>query len=347
MKLSLLLLLATATAFAQDDAVFRSEVRLVRVLATVQDANTGAPVAGLDVEDFRIVDGEEDQRITVFERRTDRPLSVILLVDASLSTAIELKFERNSAKRFAANLLGEGAHPDDRLAVMKFSEGVELLADFSNRLRGLERGIDRLKAESGTSLYDGVLLASEELESREGRRVIVVISDGGDTTSFTSFRAAMEQAHAADTVIYGLTVQPIKSDAGRNVGGENALRMFADQTGGKSFVEYGEDALNRAFDEILENLRTQYLLGYYPPEHTDPKTRYRRIEVTVDRPGSQVLARQGYYVPKDRRLLPESTVGELDRPLSSTPGVVIRSPDKRRWRTVEEKESEAAAKTPK
>lgn len=333
MKAPLLLLLAASAAFAQDDVVFRSEVRLVRVLATVQDSNTGAPVGGLDVEDFRIIDGDEQQEISVFERRTDRPLSVVLLVDASLSTAIELKFERNSAKRFAANFLGEGAHPDDRLAVMKFSEGVELLADFSNQLRSLERGIDRLKAESGTSLYDGVLLASEELEGREGRRVIVVISDGGDTTSFTSFRAALEQAHAADVVLYGLTVQPIKSDAGRNVGGENALRMFADQTGGKSFVEYGEEALNRAFDEILENLRTQYLLGYYPPEHTDPKTRYRRIEVSVDRADSQVLARQGYYVPKARTLLPESV----------TPGVVIRSPEKRRWRTVEEKAREEAA----
>jgi len=333
MRIPLLLLLAVSTAFAQDDVVFRSEVSLVRVLATVQDAETGAPVGGLDAEDFSILDGGEQQEITVFERRTDRPLSVVLLVDASLSTAIELKFERNSAKRFAANLLGAGAHPDDRLAVMKFSEGVELLADFSNRLRGLERGIDRLKAESGTSLYDGVLLASEELERREGRRVIVVISDGGDTTSFTSFGTALEQAHAADVVLYGLTVQPIKADAGRNVGGENALRMFAGQTGGKSFVEYGEEALNRAFDEILENLRTQYLLGYYPPEHTDPKTRYRRIEVGVDRADSHVLARQGYYVPKARTLLPESVSSDA----------VIRSTQKRRWRTVEEKAQEKAA----
>lgn len=333
MRIPLLLLVAVSTAFAQDDVVFRSEVSLVRVLATVQDAETGAPVGGLDAEDFSIIDGGEQQEITVFERRTDRPLSVVLLVDASLSTAIELKFERNSAKRFAANLLGEGAHRDDRLAVMKFSEGVELLADFSNRLRGLERGIDRLKAESGTSLYDGVLLASEELERREGRRVIVVISDGGDTTSFTSFGTALEQAHAADVVLYGLTVQPIKADAGRNVGGENALRMFAGQTGGKSFVEYGEEALNRAFDEILENLRTQYLLGYYPPEHTDPKTRYRRIEVGVDRADSHVLARQGYYVPKARTLLPESVSSDA----------VIRSPQKRRWRTVEEKAQEKAA----
>jgi len=334
MRALLALTLLAPAVWAQDDVVFRTDVRLVRILATVQDAN-GAPIGGLNAEDFQIVDGDEQQQITVFERRTDRPLSVVLLVDASLSTAIELKFERASAKRFAANLLGEGAHPDDRLAVMKFSEGVELLADFSNQLRGLEKGIDRLKAESGTSLYDGVLLAAEELERREGRRVIVVISDGGDTTSFSSFRAALEQAHAADVVVYGLTVQPIKSDAGRNVGGENALRMFADQTGGISFVEYGEEALNRAFDEIVENLRTQYLLGYYPPEHADPKTRYRRIEVTVSRENAQVLARQGYYVPKERTVLPES---------STTSEPVLRPPDERRWRTVEEKEAETNVK---
>jgi Ca-activated chloride channel family protein len=230
----------------------------------------------------------------------------VLLVDTSMSSGIELKYEREAATRYATALLGPGAHEDDRLAVMKFSEGVEMLVDFSRTPRNIERAIDRLKPEFGTSLYDGVLLASEELAARDGRHVIIAISDGGDTTSYTSFRAALEGAHSADAVLFSLIVRPVKADAGRNLGGENTLKMFASNTGGLAFVEYTEEGIDRAFSQILENLRTQYLLAYYPPEHTDPKTRFRQISVEVDVPHQRVLARAGYYVPEERKLLPES-----------------------------------------
>ena len=304
-KLAMVLALAATTLAAQEEALFRSDVRLVNVIATVQDEN-GVPIGGLGKEDFRILDEGEEREIAVFERRTDRPLSIVLLVDTSMSTGIEIKYEREAAKRFAAQLLGAGAHEEDRLAVMKFSEGVELLSDFSRNQRDIERALDKLKPELGTSLYDGVLLASEELQPREGRHVIIAISDGGDTTSYTTFRAALEAAHATDAVIFSLIVRPVKSDAGRNLGGENTLKMFAKNTGGLTFIEYTEAGIDRAFGEILENLRTQYLLGYYPPEHTDPKTRFRNIAVEVKGPHERVLARAGYYVPKERKLLPES-----------------------------------------
>ena len=305
MKLVPMALLACLPLVAQDGAVFTSDVRLVNVLATVQDDN-GVPIGGLEKENFRILDEGQERQIAVFERRTDRPLSIILLVDTSMSTGIELEYERESAKRFVAQLLGPGAHEDDRLAVMKFSEGVEMLVDFSRTPRNIDRAIDRLRPEFGTSLYDGVLLASEELEQRDGRHVIIAISDGSDTTSYTSFHAALESAHAADAVIFGLIVRPVKADAGRNVGGENTLKMFASNTGGLTFIEHTEEGVDRAFREILENLRTQYLLAYYPPEHTDPKTRFRKIAVEVDVPYQRVLARAGYYVPEERKLLPES-----------------------------------------
>ncbi|MDA0204028.1 MAG: VWA domain-containing protein [Acidobacteria bacterium] len=285
--------------------MFRSEVSLVNVTATVRDANGGV-IGGLDVENFRIVDGSEEQKIVVFERQTDRPLSVMLLVDASLSAAVELEFERVSAKRFLANLFGAGSHEGDRLGVMKFSEGVDLLAPLTRRAKVIERALDRIRPESGTSLYDGVLLASEQLQKRRGRRVLIILTDGGDTTSYSTFRQAIEAAQSADVVIYSVIVQPVKADAGRNTGGEHTLYLFAQGTGGKAFVEYGEAGLNRVFSEILENLRTQYLLGYYQPAHDDTRTRYRDIQVTVDLPDATVLARSGYYVPEERKLLPES-----------------------------------------
>lgn len=322
-----LLLLAASTLAAQEagEVVFSSDVSLVNVLVTVKDA-AGVPIGGMSEDEFTILDNGEPREIRVFERRTDRPLSIVMLVDASLSTGIQLQYEKSSGKRFAENLFGEGSHPDDRMAVMKFSEGVELLSDFTRSEKRIARGLDRLKAETGTSLYDGILLASEELENRSGRHVIILITDGGDTTSYSTYRQALEAAHAADAVIYALTVLPVKADAGRNVGGERTLELFARNTGGASFVEVGEEALNRAFDEILENLRTQYLLGYYPPEHTDPKTRFRSIEVRVDRKDTEVLARAGYYVPKERQRLPSP---ELDRDISVTPR------DKPGWRSVE------------
>lgn len=325
----LLLLCLASPLAAQDETVFRSEVNLINVTATVRDANGGV-VGGLGVERFRIVDGGEEQEIVVFERQTDRPLSVMLLVDASLSAALELEFERASAKRFMTSLFGDGAHKEDRLGVMKFSEGVDLLAPLTRRSGVVERALDRIRPESGTSLYDGVLLASEELQRRDGRRVLIILTDGGDTTSYSSFPQAIEAAQNADVVIYSVIVQPVKADAGRNIGGENTLYLFAQGTGGKAFVGYGEEGLNRVFGEILENLRTQYLLAYYQPAHSDMRVRYREIKVTVDVPGAAVLARSGYYVPEERRLLPESV---------PTGSIETEQRPSGRWRQATPKES--------
>lgn len=331
--------LLVSLAFGQEpeEATFRSDVRLVNLLVTVKDAK-GVPIGGLSPENFRVLDNGDSREIRVFERRTDRPLSIVLLVDASLSTGVLIDYERNSGKRFAANVFGDGSHPDDRMAVMKFSEGVDLLADFTRSERSIGRGLERLKPQTGTSLYDGVLLASEELERRPGRHVIVLITDGGDTTSYSTYMQALEAAQAADAVIYSLTVLPVKADAGRNIGGEHTLELFAQNTGGVAFVEVGEEALNRAFDEILENLRTQYLIGYYPPEHTDPKTRFRRVEVQVDVPNTKVLARSGYYVPEERRIL---TPNDTNRDVSITPK------GQKGWRTVDGSAAPAPQEAPK
>lgn len=308
--LALALWTPALSAQSDEDFVFRTDVNLVNLLVTVKDSQ-GAPVGGLSKEDFTVVDGAE-REIVVFERRTDRPLSVALLVDASLSTAIDLAYEKESAKTFVSSLLGEGAHPEDRITVMQFSEGVELLSGLTNQTKRLERAIDRIRPETGTSMYDAILLAAEELEGREGRRVIVMITDGGDTTSYSEFSDAMQAAHDADAVIFGLVVVPIRADAGRNIGGENALKVFADNTGGATYVESGQEGLDRAFREIIENLRTQYLLAYYPPPHNNPKDRYRRVEVRVADPNYRVLARTGYYVPEEPRYLPESVPRRLD-----------------------------------
>ena len=301
-----------------DATTFRVDVSLVNVLVTVKDAQ-GAPLGDLDQDDFTILDGGVARPVAVFERRTDRPLSVALMIDASLSTAVELEHERVSAQSFVENLLRRGSHPADRVAVLKFSAYVDLLADFTRSTRELSRALRSVRAESGTSMYDAILLASEELAGRPGRRVMIIITDGGDTTSNTSFEQALRATHGIDGVIYGMIVMPIKSDAGRNTGGENALKALAGNTGGATFVQLGTENLDDAFDQILRNLRTQYLLGYYPPELADTNETFRPIQVRVDRPEVTVLARKGYFLPEPRQG-PNFTSGRISiRPKAPQP----------------------------
>ncbi len=290
---------AAAAAFGQEpqEAVFTADVRLVNLLVTVKDER-GAPLADLTKEDFRVTDGGEPREIAVFEKRTNRPLSVALMVDASLSTAVELKFEREAAARFLRNLLGAGSHPDDRAAVYKFSDYVEALSAYTRKQGQLTKALSGVQPETGTSVYDGILLLSEDLARRGGRRVIIVITDGGDTTSRISFADGLRAAHDADAVIYPIIVVPIRSDAGRNTGGENVLKTFARNTGGQAFIQYGAENLDEAFDEILRNLRTQYLIGYYPPEDEEaPRDGFRRVRVEAAPAGAAVLSRSGYFVP--------------------------------------------------
>jgi len=127
---------------------------------------------------------------------------------------------------------------------------------------------------------------------------MVVITDGGDTTSRIPFPEALAAVHGIDGVIYGIIVVPIQSDAGRNVGGENALKTLASNTGGETFIQYGTADLDQAFQGILLNLRTQYLIAYYPPE-TASRDGFRPTEIRVKRAGARVLARNGYFVPTD------------------------------------------------
>ena len=313
--------LISADPEKHTDITFKVDVSLVNLLVTVKDPR-GAPVADLEAANFTITDTGKAREIAVFERRTNRPLSVSLMLDTSLSTAKELRFERDSAKRFFEKLLGPGSHPGDRMAVLQFAESVELLAPFTNSKKRIRKGLGNIQKGGGTSMYDAILLSSHQLRRRSGRRVMIIITDGGDTTSYTGFQEALESAHETDAVIYGIIVIPIRSDAGRNTGGENALKVLAANTGGETFVQYANENLDEAFDEILESLRTQYLIAYYPPKRASELERFRRIQVTVDRPGARVLSRNGYYLseaPVPRAEPRRISVRPKPRPKASPP----------------------------
>jgi len=218
---------------------------------------------------------------------------VSLLIDTSGSTAKDLKYEVQSVNRFIRALFADG-NPKDALALYSFNYDVKELSHFTRNLATLEHALSGLKSEGSTSLYDAIFLAARDLENREGRKVLLIVTDGGDTTSSKDFHAALKAAHLADAVIYSVLVMPITNDAGRNIGGENALTTMGERTGGRVFAPSLGPALDRAFTDILKELRTQYLLGFYPknaPLTSDP---FHRIEMKV-RGDLRVSARNGYY----------------------------------------------------
>jgi Ca-activated chloride channel family protein len=235
------------------------------------------------------------QEVAVFSRQTDQPLSVALLVDTSGSTAKDLKFETDSAARFLHALLGEG-NLEDAVSLFTFDYRVtELTNGFTHRLDVLERSLKTMHGEAGTSLYDAIYLAARDLEPRQGRKVMIIVTDGGNTTSHYDSHQALEAAQLADTVIYPVVVMPITSDAGRNIGGENALSFMAQGTGGRPFRSALGAQLDKAFRDIITELRTEYVLGFYPHGVPFTKERFHKLDVHVKSPELQVSARNGYY----------------------------------------------------
>src|SRR5262249_29163925 len=161
--------------------------------------------------------------------QTDQPLSVALLVDTSGSTAKELKYEGESASKFLHALLSDG-NPADAVTLFTFDYDVTQMQDFTHNYASLQRPLKLLRGEGGSSGYDAVFYAARALEKREGRKVIIIVTDGGDTTSSRDLKSALKEAQLADAVIYAAVVMPITNEAGRNVGGENALTIMAKGT---------------------------------------------------------------------------------------------------------------------
>ncbi len=275
------------------ETTIRVDVQLVRILATAKDPS-GALVGSLEKRDFVVRDNGAEQQIAIFERQTDQPLNVAILIDNSGSTAKDLRYETESVTRFLRSLVKEG-NPEDSFALYSFNWEVVRQNGFTRSVPALERSLKMMKGEAGTSLYDAILLASRELENRRGRKILVILTDGGDTTSKTDFQHATEAAQLADAVIYPVLVVPITNAAGHNVGGENALTTFALRTGGRVFEPGLGAELDRAFDQIIRDLRTQYLIGFYPKDVPLTKDRFHSLEVTAADPRLLVKARNGYY----------------------------------------------------
>lgn len=282
---------------AQDSStILKVDVKLVNVFVTVTDSH-GSPVGGLQKENFRLKEDGTEQKIAVFSRESELPLSIVLAVDTSLSTRKDLPLEQTSARKFAHAIL----RPQDGMALYQFAEEVKELVPFTADVRRIDNGVDRLRNGSATALYDAVYLGSQALGKRQGRKVMVVITDGGDTISQVDYKEALRAAQESEAIIYSIIIVPIEASAGRDTGGEHALIQISSDTGGKYYYATSLDQLDSAFHKISDELRTQYLLAYYPSQRF-ADSEFRRVQVELSNPpaGGPYSARHraGYYTTK-------------------------------------------------
>ncbi|MCL2661199.1 MAG: VWA domain-containing protein [Acidobacteriaceae bacterium] len=272
------------------------QTRLVNVPVNVVDEH-GAPVNGLHNEDFELLEDGKPQTVSYFEKESSTPLSIVLAIDASESVLRDERLEKMAAKKFIEALLRE----QDELALMEFSDTVREITSFTNQIRQIEAGLNNLRHGDETALFDAVYLASDQLATTKNdagrRRVLVLITDGEDTRHKTRYGQALEQAQRAGAMIYSIIIVPIAADAGRSVGGEHALIQLSNDTGGKFYYVVDRTDLEPAFAHVSDDLRTQYVLGYYAPQGA--RDSFRRITVRLKNPELrdkyQIRSRSGYY----------------------------------------------------
>jgi Ca-activated chloride channel family protein len=272
---------ANATPSASDPGQDRTKIKvkvdLVNVLVSVLDDHN-RPAPDLPKEAFQLFDEQNLQTIAIFEKETQQPLDLALMFDSSLSTQLGMPAQREAATRFIQQVL----RPGDRLAVYAVDENVTQIAPFSDNVAHLQEAIKRIPQGAGTSIYDAVFLGSRAL-ARQGidrRSVIILITDGGETTSHSDFDTARREAVRNGALLYTIVIRAMKNESGRNTAGEHALETITDTTGGAVFYPDSTAQLGGIFDRIDRELRTQYRLGYYPNPR-GPADTYRSIDVKV------------------------------------------------------------------
>lgn len=262
---------------AQEPGAIRVEVNLVNVIASVLDA-AGKPLAELPKDAFELYEEGRLQKVEVFEAETQQPLDLALMIDTSLSNQKELGFGKEAAAHFLRQVVRTG----DRAAVFEFTDAITQVTPFTSDVPRLQDAVRAIGAGAGTAMYDAIYLGSKALEQRPDgrRRVIILITDAGETTSRMRFDDARRMALRAEAMLYTILLRPVKSESGRNTGGEHALVTISDVTGGAMYYPDSAAEFEAIFDRIDRELRTQYRLGYYP-DPRPPARSFRRIELRV------------------------------------------------------------------
>jgi VWFA-related protein len=284
---------------SNDDTpeIFRISSTLVPVPATVVDSR-GVAVTNLKLEDFELqVDGQPNQISEI--TRAETPVRMAMLFDNSGSLTESREFEKRAAVRFFRNVL----RPVDQAAVFSVSTDVALVEPLTNDISRLELTIESFgKPEGATSLFDGIIQAGAYLKPYSGRRILVIVSDGEDTTSHADFDTTMQRALADDCQIYVVQTGLHDNANLRALAAERRMQEFAAQTGGAVYVPKSADDLDDAFAQIAADLAQQYILSYYPAEDKRDG-HYHIIAVRVKtRPNARVRSRKGFVVKSRDRV---------------------------------------------
>jgi len=288
----------------------KAEVNLVNLFATVRDKNKRI-VTDMKQSDFKIFEDNHQESIAFFSKEMNLPITLGLLLDTSGSEENMIGAIQDAGSAFLRRVLRKG----DEAMVISFDTDVDLLADLTDDHSILTRAINKARINTGgggyiagnpgpvggmggggTNMYDAIYLAcSDKLNGEAGRKAIVVVTDAEDTGSKVKLEEAIEAAQRTDTVIHVLLVYDP-----RYGGNTSVAHKLTDETGGRMIVVNSEKKLQEAFDQISEELRSQYTLGYYPSNATKDG-KFRRIHVEVENKDYKVLARKGYYAPRAPR----------------------------------------------
>jgi VWFA-related protein len=290
------LLLTAMTMELAAQFTLKVGVDLVNVLFTVTDRR-GRLVGNLGPNDFSVEEDGRKQAILHFARESEVPLTLGLLIDISPSVRPVFEEEKITALQFLRSVM----KPSDLAMVIAFDRTVTLIQDYTDNTAMLEEAIDSLELGGGTSMYDAVYLASrEKLEDEAGRKALILISDGADTTSKVKQPEALVAAHQSDAVIYSISNAGRGFFSGRRgIGGDpDTLRRFAEETGGAMFFVENRNGFKKIFDQIAMELRSQYSLGYVST-NTAKDGQYRRIKIVPRNSSYKIQARQGYYAARD------------------------------------------------
>lgn len=279
-----------------EDEVVRVVSTLVPIPATVLDAQ-GRAVVDLKAEDFELkVDGELKSVGDV--TRSETPVALTLLFDKSSSLNSARRFEVKAAATFFKRVM----RPGDRAAVYAISTDPELALPLTNDVRALVRAVEsfgkREKTKNATALFDTLIEASLYLKPHRARKVIVIVSDGVDTTSARDFDETLKRLLSSDCQVYAVKIGHSDNPNLYDLAAERRLQEFASSTGGAVFAPRNTQELEAAFKQIAADLAQQYILSYYPKDETRDG-RFRKITLSVAaRPTLRVRTRKGFYAQR-------------------------------------------------
>jgi Ca-activated chloride channel family protein len=280
-----------ATLAAAQQPTFRSAVRTVPVYATAFDS-TGRLVPDMDRGDFEVLDDGKPVVITSFTNEP-QPFSAVVMLDTSASMTEHLKLLNQAAEQFLIRLL-----PVDRAQVGAFNDKLQLSGAFSNDRDDLIAALDELQFGNATRLWDGLAFSLDAFAGVDGRKVVLLFTDGDDTAS--NVRAGTVQARARDeeVMVYGIGLSVDFFNGVRRVRSrpDRSLRRIAEETGGGYFELQKTDMLASTFTRVSQELRSQYLMAF-APETLDGKV--HKLEVRATRPGITVRARKSYSATAD------------------------------------------------